>query len=183
MVWSFHGERPTYCPRCGTELGERDHENATLPYCKACAYTVYRNPAPLARATVIDGDRAVLIERGKAGDVGAWALPDGYNERSESPPEAAARELAEETSLTAAPDDLELIGCGHLDFDDAYEASFNFAVPQRMTDGTPAAGDDAAATRWFSRDELQTDPPGHPSLRASGPGQILGAIERFGKSE
>ncbi|WP_049902597.1 NUDIX domain-containing protein [Halococcus agarilyticus] len=183
MVWSLQGERPTYCPRCGEKLGERDHENTARPYCADCACPFYRNPAPLARATVIDGDRAVLIERGRAGDVGAWALPGGYIDGNESPPEAAARELAEETGLVATPDDLELIGCGHLDFDDACEVSFNFAVPRVRTDGTPAAGDDAATTRWFSREELSADPPDHPSLRASGPDQILAAIERFGEPE
>ena len=178
MVWTYRGDAPEFCPTCGDGLGTRETAGGRRARCRDCGVTFYRNPAPLARATVIDGNRALLIERGRGGDVGEWALPGGYVEEGESPREAAARELAEETAVRADPDDLRLVGTGTLRFGGGTsEVSINFAVPRSATTGAPEAGDDAADARFWTRDEITTDPP---LLRASGVEQVLGAMDRFG---
>ena len=178
MVWTYRGDAPEFCPTCGDGLDTRETTDGLRAHCRDCGVTFYRNPASLARATVIDGDRVLLIERGRGDDVGEWALPGGYVEEGESPREAAARELAEETAVRADPDDLRLIGAGTLRFEGgASEVSINFAVPRSATTGAHEAGDDAADARFWTRDELVADPP---LLRASGVEQVLAAMDRLG---
>ena len=178
MVWTHRGDEPSFCPSCGERLGVRHIEDDTIPTCDDCGVRFYRNPAPLGRATVVDRDHALLIERGRGSDVGEWALPGGYIEEGESPREAAARELAEETAVEVDPGDLSLVGTGTLRFESgASEVSINFAAPRLATAGMPEAGDDAADTRFWSREELVSDPP---LLRASGIDQVLAAMDRLG---
>lgn len=178
VVWTYRGDEPAFCPTCGDELGARETTDGRRAHCRICGVTFYRNPAPLARATVIDGNRVLLIERGRGDDVGAWALPGGYVDEGESPRQAAARELAEEAAVRADPDALRLIGTGTLRFGGgASEISINFAVPRSATTGAPEAGDDAADARFWTREEIVSDPP---LLRASGVEQVLAAMDRLG---
>lgn len=177
MAWTTATEQVLYCPTCGESLDEREIEERLLPHCVDCDLTIYRNPVPMGRATVIDGENALLIERGRGGDVGSWALAGGHLEYDESPRVGAARELEEETGLSVAPDDLTLIGDGFLDFGDGLTmVSFNYAVRESATEGTVEAGDDAADARFWSRTELRTNTP---LLRASGLPQVLTAIDEM----
>ncbi|RQG90012.1 NUDIX hydrolase [Natrarchaeobius halalkaliphilus] len=133
----------------------------------------------MARATVIDGDSALLIERGRGLDIGEWFLAGGYLEYDESPREGAARELGEETGLSVSPTDLTLIGDGFLDAGNGLTmVSFNYAASKVAAEGTLQADDDAAAARFWSRDELKTNAP---ALRASGLQQLLTAIDELGR--
>lgn len=161
--------RVRFCPSCGAALdGHR---------CPDCDFHFYRNPTPMARTAVVDGDSVLLIERGRGADVGAWVLPGGYVEEREPPRVAAARELREETGLAADPADLALLGDGFLDFGEFSSVSFNYAVARDETEGTVAAADDAADARFWTRERIETD---SPLLRASGEEQVVAAMERFG---
>lgn len=178
MTWTVETSHIAYCPLCGRQLRARDERS--LPYCFDCDLPLYRNPVPMGRATVIEGERALLIERGRDPDIGEWVLAGGHIEHDESPRVGAARELAEETGLSVSPSDLTLIGDGFLDFGDGLTmVSFNYAVPAAAAEGTLQAGDDAAAARFWSRDELRTNTP---SLRASGLQQVLTAIDELAHS-
>lgn len=180
MAWTLEGDRPAYCPWCGDVLGERPHEGRRLPHCAGCDRTVYRNPVPMARATVVDGDAALLIERGAGADVGEWALPGGHVDADEPPSVAAARELAEETGLAIAPEALSLLGTGFLEFESGHTmVSINYTAPAEAASGRLEAGSDAADARFWPREELLADPP---RLRASGLEQVLDAIEDHGRS-
>ncbi|WP_246999004.1 NUDIX hydrolase [Halosolutus gelatinilyticus] len=133
----------------------------------------------MARATVVDQHRALLIERGAGADVGSWALPGGHVDADEPPAVAAARELAEETGLSVAPADLSLLDTGFLEFESGHTmVSINYAAPLRVASGTLEAGSDAVTAAFWSRDRILEEPP---LLRASGVEQVLEVIDEFGR--
>ncbi|WP_459191781.1 NUDIX domain-containing protein [Halosimplex sp. J119] len=177
MGWTIETERVTHCPTCSGSLGERETSDGTRPYCEACDLTVYRNPVPMGRATVVDGDSLLLVELGVGEDAGEWALPGGRLEHGESPRAGAARELEEETGLSVAPADLTLVGDGFLEFAETTMVSFNYAAPADTATGALDAGSDAADARFFSRQALRDlDAP----FRASGREQLLAALDSVG---
>ncbi|MFD1511876.1 NUDIX domain-containing protein [Halomarina rubra] len=180
MAWTIQGAPPAHCPWCGESLGCRTHDGWDLPYCADCDRTLYRNPVPMGRATLVDGDSVLLVERGRGADVGEWVLPGGHLEAHEPPAVAAARELAEETGLSTHPDDLSLLGTGFLRFQSGHTMlSVNYVGDAADATGTLEAGDDAADARFWSRAELVADTP---LLRASGLEQVLRAVEMVGEN-
>ena len=98
-----------------------------------------------------DGDRVLLVRRGAPPP--GWAIPGGFVEPHEDLPDAARRELHEETGIVL--DSLEHIGAyGHPDRDPRGRIigivfGARLAAPPAVT-----AGDDAADARWFPIDEL-----------------------------
>ena len=98
---------------------------------------------------------SVLLIRRRNPPAG-WAIPGGFVDPDEDLIDAARRELHEETGLYS-PTLEQLATFGHPDRDPrgrtisvVYGARLQHAVP-------PAAGDDAAAARWFPLDALPND--------------------------
>lgn len=97
---------------------------------------------------VTDGQRRVLlVERGKEPFKGKLVLPGGHIEPGESPAEAAARELREETELVVAPAALHFLmnlDAGDRDPRGKYVSHvFGIGVPSLMLESA-RAGSDAA---------------------------------------
>lgn len=92
---------------------------------------------------------------------GSWDCPGGRREPGESPPECAARELAEETGLLVDPEDLSPCGYERIQVTDpghwaaarplvqVFRADLIAARPEV----TP--GDDVDAARWVSHDDFR----------------------------
>ena len=91
----------SYCEECGSMLTERLMENeGIVPYCKTCgAYRFEKYNVAVSIITVDSaGERILLIKQyGRDSNI----LVAGYVSKGESAEDAVARELKEETGLTA----------------------------------------------------------------------------------
>lgn len=97
----------------------------------------------------------LLIERGWNPFKGQWALPGGHVDPGETSRAAAARELAEEAGVYAAPDELQQVG--PFDRPDRDPRGRYVTVAYRLTviPGTIVeAGDDAARAEWWPLSDL-----------------------------
>jgi len=125
--------------------------NKTCPNCGTIVET-YRNPYPTTDIVVIRENRILLIRRGIPPE--GWALPGGFIDYGESAESAAARELLEETGLSAHS--LRLLGVYSEPGRDPRFHTLT-VVYLAQAEGVEKAGDDAADARWFSLDDLPAD--------------------------
>lgn len=120
----------------------------------------YRSPdltvVQAVGAVVVDDDgRVLLVQRGREPDRGRWSVPGGRLEQGETPAEAVAREVLEETGLAVAVHEELWSLTKDIGDDRAYEIHDFRAT---VVGGELRAGDDAADVRWFAPEEL----PGLP---------------------
>lgn len=91
-----------FCPRCASALSRGTPPDADDPrertLCGACGWVHWDNPLPVVAALVQVGDK-ILLARNAAWTPGKFALIAGFLERDETPEQAVAREVAEETAL------------------------------------------------------------------------------------
>lgn len=163
---------PDYCPYCGDPV-------ATDPdgtgFCGDCDRSVGKISVPAVECTVVDGDRALVVERAAGREQGIWGLPGGHLEPDDdSPAAAAARELAEETGLGADPADLQLLDALLADNDDGSSyLTVGFAV---------GVGDVAGEARSADRETMgvrHVDPEtfDEPTFRPADSDRLAAAIE------
>lgn len=97
-----HPVTPRFCASCGGALiATKGLNSGGAPYsCTACGLPVYEDPK-VAAAVVVETKEGVLLLRRAQKDraYGKWILPGGHVDRGEVVPEAAQREVAEETGL------------------------------------------------------------------------------------
>jgi len=90
----------------------------------------------------------LLVRRANEPFAGGWALPGGFVDAGERVRDAAARELAEETSVSAG--ELELFGVYDAPGRDPRGATMSIAYLMRAPAELEArGGDDAREARWW----------------------------------
>jgi 8-oxo-dGTP diphosphatase len=95
---------------------------------------------------------ALAIRRGEPPYKGRWALPGGFVRPDEDLPDAAERELAEETSVHAYLEQLATYGAPRRDPRMRVVTVAYLALAPSLP--VPQAGTDAADARWMPIDEL-----------------------------
>jgi ADP-ribose pyrophosphatase YjhB (NUDIX family) len=105
-------------------------------------------------AVIVHEGRVLLVQRGREPMKGRWTIPGGLIEVGESLHEAVVRETREETGLDVEPIELvELLDRIHRE---EGRVRYHYVIADylcRVTGGTLAAADDAAAVRWVERAE------------------------------
>jgi 8-oxo-dGTP diphosphatase len=111
-----------------------------------------------AVAVVCHLNRVILVQRGKQPSAGMWGFPGGHLEMGETALQAAARELHEETGVTAHPlEYLTNIDVILRDTDGAIQQQYLLAaVLCDYQQGTPQPADDAEQAIWIAIEELDT---------------------------
>ena len=102
------------------------------------------------------GREVLLVRRGGEPFRGVWALPGGFIELDEDVPDAASRELCEETGLEILPGELTEVGVFGRPGRDPRGRTIGvaYAVEVEPAGKEPTAGDDAAEAAWFDARSL-----------------------------
>ncbi|WP_327174976.1 NUDIX hydrolase [Streptomyces sp. NBC_01335] len=129
------------------------------------AFTPFAVTVDLAVFTVREGRlHVLLVERGEEPYKGRWALPGGFVAPRESAPQAARRELAEETGLdedTVCEVHLEQLRTYTEPDRDPRMRVVSVAYAALLPDlPEPRGGGDAVSARWWAFGEEDTGVPG-----------------------
>ena len=117
-------------------------------------------PIAAAIAVLAQDDAFLLVRRHNPPDAGLWGYPGGKIERGETIPQAACRELHEETGIVArACSLLTPFDVLRHDADGTVTAHFILLpVACRWVSGVACASSDAQEAGWFSMDQLTRRP-------------------------
>jgi NAD+ diphosphatase len=142
----------SYCPCCGTFLARALQAGRERLCCPACGWVHWDNPTPVV-AAVIEYQGKVLLARNVAWPEKTFALVAGFLERDETPQQAVAREVLEETGLTVTG--AHLIGV--YEFQRRNEVIIAFHTP---AEGAITLGEELAEYRLLEPARVKTWPLG-----------------------
>lgn len=141
-----------FCPSCSVKLdGDANTDQGAT--CPGCGRRWYRNSAPTAGAVILSGDRALITERGVEPEKGRYDIPGGFLTAGEAPLDGLRRELREELGdieVEVGPA-VQMVPHRYGEEGD-YVLAIGFVA--KLVSGEPEAGDDVAAVRWITRDEV-----------------------------
>lgn len=107
-------------------------------------------------AIILDRDRVLLVERGKAPLKGYWSLPGGVLETGETLEQGVRREVLEETGLEIRPRAVVEI-FERIMRDSAGRPEYHYVLIDyvcRVTGGTLCAASDCACAEWVPHRQL-----------------------------
>lgn len=145
---AWHG-RHRFCANCGHETDVR--AGGTRRICPQCSAEHYPRVDPVVIMLAVNGDEC-LLGRQASWPPGMWSALAGFVEPAETPEEACARELREESGVTA---DIAAI---------RYVMAQPWPFPSSIMIGLIAPVSDASvevdsheleAARWFHRDTVR----------------------------
>ncbi len=107
-------------------------------------------PVPGVSTITVRDSKVLLVKRAKKAGYGLWSLPGGHIETGEPARDAALRELAEETGITARLD--RLIECQDIIYRDAQEnVVFHYVISVFLCHwrhGEAIAATDVSEVMW-----------------------------------
>jgi len=124
---------------------------------------------------VCQGERVLLVRRGKAPRMGQWGIPGGAQHVGETLFEAAAREVREETGLVVTPTAV-ITALDAISRDPDGRARYHYTLVEVLAEcpaGDPLAADDAMDARWATLEEARALIEWDETLRVIGLGQAL----------
>ena len=130
-----------------------------MPACDECGQ--WEKPSLAVDAIVIDGDKILLIKRGKEPWKGMLAFPGGFVEQGEDPEVAVIRELKEECGLDGVVEKLVCVKGDPNRDPRGHVVSIAYLVTAQ---GMPSAGDDAADAAWYDLSEIKELAGDHMSM-------------------
>ncbi len=142
----------SYCPRCAGGLVVGQHAERDRAACPACGWVHWDNPTPVV-AALIEFDGRVLLARNRAWPEKMFALVTGFLERDETPQQAVAREVLEETGLQTVASTL----IGVYDFALRNELIVAYHV---LAEGTIVLGEELAEVRLLEPARVRPWPIG-----------------------
>ena len=107
-------------------------------------------------AVVLDGDRVLLVKRGRAPGAGKWSLPGGLVHLGETTREAVVREVAEECGLAISIKDVAGV-VDRVVRDEAGRIRYHYVLVDYLAfpDSTRVMpGSDAADAQWIEIDRV-----------------------------
>ena len=130
-----------------------------MPACDECGQ--WEKPSLAVDAIVIDGDKILLIKRGKEPWKGMLAFPGGFVEQGEDPEVAVIRELKEECGLNGVVEKLVCVNGDPNRDPRGHVVSIAYLVTAQCM---PSAGDDAAEAAWYDLSEIKELAGDHMSM-------------------
>ena len=143
-----------FCPVCGHPLQDQQRFGRVRRSCPACGFVHFREPKVAVAVLLHDShQRVLLVRRAVVPGLGKWALPSGFIDFDEDPRQAAQREVAEETGLQVAIEDVLDVAPMIGETPEGITIFFRGSV----TGGDLRTGDDASDAHWFAESEISDD--------------------------
>ncbi|MFO7549377.1 MAG: NUDIX hydrolase [Acidimicrobiia bacterium] len=115
-------------------------------------------PVPGVGVAIVDGDRILMIRRGRGANAGLWAVPGGKVDWGESMRDAAVREVREETGLEVRLGPVVWVGDA---IGPGSPPAWHFTLVDFLAEvvgGNAVAADDALEFRWVPLEEALAYP-------------------------
>lgn len=139
-----------YCPRCRTEMVDREVYGRVRRVCPACRFVQFIDPKVGAAVLAVRDGQVLLIKRAVDPARGSWCMPGGFMEMGETPQETAVRECKEESGF-----DVEISRLIDVFYYENYRGSGVLIVYKgKVIGGGGQPADDAEEVGFFGPDEL-----------------------------